>query len=122
MRHVEKRTKIIRNLPFQPKLKIMIFNNQPNKPIKKMSALFLSQPINRLDMVSNSENALPARNRISANTRADCSQLSPDILRGSSGDTLELEIVALCLLDKSGCANVAFSPSRNFWYGEEIQS
>lgn len=54
-----------------PDLQIVVFDNQIHKPIQQSPALLLRQPVDTLDMMPDSEDGLPACDRVRANDGMD---------------------------------------------------
>jgi hypothetical protein len=59
-------TKIIGVIPLEPNLEIVVLNDQSLEPFKGVLALSISQTIDGLDMVSDSEDGFPASDGVSA--------------------------------------------------------
>jgi hypothetical protein len=83
-----------------PDLKIMILRDQPDKIIEQISALLRSEPIDLLDVMSDSENALPTGDGVGPDNGMDCAQLSADILWGTSRSRMDFKVIGTCDLIK----------------------
>jgi hypothetical protein len=80
----------------------MVVDNQSNKPVEKVLTLFLCKTIDLLGMMTHSENALPARNRVGADDGMDRFQIVSDVLRGTSWCCVQFEIILLRALVEDG--------------------
>lgn len=67
-----KLTKIVRVLPTEAHLQIVVLNNKTHEPFKEMGTLLFSNFINLLHMVTNGENTLPSSHWVGADHRVLC--------------------------------------------------
>ena len=88
-------TEIIRVLPAEAHLQIMILHDQVYEPVGEMFALFVAQSVDFLHMGANSEDTLPSCNRIGADHWVLSTQIFADILRGTARALEDLEAAIL---------------------------
>ena len=67
-------------VPLEADLQIMILSDHTKELIKQVSALTISQTVDVLDMMTNSEEGLPSSDGIGANDRVLCGELAADVL------------------------------------------
>ena len=80
----------------------MVLDNQLNKPVQGPLALFLSQSIDLLDVVSDAKYRFPTSDWVGADHRMDGLQVCADILGSTAGFGVELETVLLGAEAKAG--------------------
>ena len=73
-------TQIILVVPLEANLQVMVLGDHTEELIKQVSALTISQTVDVLDMMANSENGLPSSHRISANNRVLGGELAANVL------------------------------------------
>jgi hypothetical protein len=60
------RTEIVGILPAVAHLKVVIFDNETDKPLKKMATFLFSDTVDLLNVCADGEDTLPAGNRVGA--------------------------------------------------------
>ena len=104
------RTDVVRRLPLQPNLKIVIPIDEIEEPGEKLLALLVRQTIDVLDVPADGEDALPSGDRVGADDRVDRFQLGSYVLGSTARLVVELEPGSLGdlgesrLLERSGQA------------------
>lgn len=94
-RKLRKLTEIVRVLPTEAHLQIVILDDQAHEPVKKMSALLICNTIDLLDMAANCENTLPPSDWVGADHRMLSAQFLANILGSSARTRVNLEAVLL---------------------------
>lgn len=85
---------VVRLLPAQPYLEIMILHDQLHKPIQKAARFFFRQPVDVLDVVADGEHGLPTGDGVRADDRVHGLEDVADVLGGAAGGGVHLEVVA----------------------------
>jgi hypothetical protein len=67
-------------VPLEANLQVMVLGDHTEELIKQVSALTISQTIDVLDMMTNSENGLPSSHGVSANNRVLGGELAANVL------------------------------------------
>ena len=88
-------TQIVRILPPQTSLQIMILNDQSHKPSQQMIAFLVRKVIDFSNMVPHSKHTLPPSYWISTDNRMNGLQHFPYIFRRAPRTSVDLKVVLL---------------------------
>lgn len=113
---------IIRILPPMTDLQIMVLDNQLNEPVQGPLTLFLGQPVDMLDVVSNAKYRFPASYWVGADHGMHSLQVCANILGSAAGFGIQLETV---LFSAEAEAGLRIGSCETFeklliWLGETI--
>lgn len=97
LRGDRKPTNVVRVVPLEPNLQIVVLVNQVQKPVQQLGTLLLGQTVDVPDVPTDGEDALPTRHRVRPHDRVNGLELGADILWRASWLVVELE--ARCLGD-----------------------
>ena len=78
-------TNVIRALPLEPDLQVVVLVDQIQEPAKQLGALLLGHAVDVLDVAAHRENGLPAGYRVGADDRVDGLELGANVLGGAAG-------------------------------------
>lgn len=84
-------TDIVRALPFQPNLEVMVFVDQVEEPGQKLGTLLTRQAVDVFHMPSNGEYALPSRDRVGADDGMNGFELAANVFWRASLFVVQLE-------------------------------
>jgi hypothetical protein len=88
-------TDVVRGLPLESNLQIVVLVDQVYEPIKQVLALFGCEAVDMLHMSAHGEDTLPAGDRVGANDGVNSLELNPNILRSAAGFLIELKTSSL---------------------------
>lgn len=88
-------TKIIRVLPSEAHLQIVILDNQIHEPLQQVVALLLGDSVYFLDVRSHGEYTLPTRDWVSAYNRVLGAKLFSNVLGSAAWARVNFEVVVL---------------------------
>lgn len=91
-------TKVVLVVPLEADLEIMVLCDHTEELVEKVGGLVLSQAVDVLDVVADSEDGLPAGNGVGADNWVLGRELVANIQWGTTGLGVELELLVLCSL------------------------
>ena len=84
-------TNVIRVLPLEPDLKVVVFVDNVKEPRQERLALLLCHAVDVTDMAADREDALPPCHRVGTDDGMNGLELCPDVFRGATRLVVELE-------------------------------
>lgn len=95
------RTNIVRVLPFEPDLEVMVLVNQVQEPVEELFAFLLGHVVYVSHVPTDREDALPSSHRVCSDDGVYGPEDGSDVLRRAARLVVELKAIALCRLAES---------------------
>lgn len=86
---------VVLRLPLQPHLQVVVLDDELHKPVEKVLALIVRQPVDPLDVVAHGEDGLPTRHGVGADDGVDGLEDLADVLGCAPRRGVHVEVVAL---------------------------
>ncbi len=93
---------IIDVLPAVADLKVVVLDNELGEPVEEVLGFSLAEAVDLSNVVANSEDTLPAGDRVGADDGVDGLKELADVLGGTTLSTVNLKAVAVSSLVEAG--------------------